>query len=430
MTVAALEHVESELGCELVALVFLGGTEKLPDTSGFSFRNLPLYYGAGQIADLRRALAETGAGLVLDLSDEPVLGYVERFRLISEALAAGASYRGADFFFEAPARPFACDKVSLGVWGSGKRVGKTAMSGFVARRLAEKGLRPCVCTMGRGGPPEPELLDVPADVTDDYLRARAKAGWHAASDHFEDAMMGRVVAVGCRRCGGGMAGAPFYSNVPQGAALACRQDADVILFEGSGAAIPPVGVDAVMLVASAAQPNDYLLGYLGPYRLLLSDMVVVTMCEEFLVSSDKLRKLIDGILSINPEVKVVKTVFRPQPLGELRGRNVYLASTAPGPAADRQAKHLAEVYGAVVVGTSSNLADRKKLIRDLAGTAGADVLVTELKAAGVDTVSLFAYENDKELVYLENLPVALDGASLEEEIDHLEEIARSRSARR
>jgi cyclic 2,3-diphosphoglycerate synthetase len=88
-------------------------------------------------------------------------------------------------------------------------------------------------------------------VTDSYLRARALDGRHAASDHFEDAMMGRVVAVGCRRCGGGMAGKPFYSNVPEGAAIACAQEADVVIFEGSGAAIPPVGMDSVMLAAAA-----------------------------------------------------------------------------------------------------------------------------------------------------------------------------------
>jgi cyclic 2,3-diphosphoglycerate synthetase len=284
--------------------------------------------------------------------------------------------------------------------------------------------------MGRGGPADPELLAAPSEVTDSYLRSRALAGRHAASDHFEDAMMGGVVAVGCRRCGGGMAGAPFYSNVSEGALLACAQDADMVIFEGSGAAIPPVGADATMLVASMTQPIEYVLGYLGPYRLLLSDLLVVTMCEEILVSSEKLRKLIDGVCAINPEVKVVKTVFRPRPLGELRERKVFLTSTAAGPAMAGQAEHLVEEYGAELVGSSANLADRKRLASDLAGAGEAEVLVTELKAAGVDTVSLFAQENGKELVYLENLPVAIDGDSIEREIDRLAAVARERAAGR
>ena len=127
--------------------------------------------------------------------------------------------------------------------------------------------------------------------------------------------------MGCRRCGGGMAGEPFYSNVSEGAVIACSQDCDVVIFEGSGAAIPPVGVDAV---TAGRRPRSNRTSTCsntsGRYRLLLSDVVVVTMCEDFLVSSDKLAKLIDGILSINPGVKVVKTVFRPRPIGDIQGK--------------------------------------------------------------------------------------------------------------
>jgi cyclic 2,3-diphosphoglycerate synthase len=419
----ALRFLQESKGYRLVALVFLGGTEKLAAFDPTMFGGLPVYHGAGQVADLRRAIAENPAQAVFDLSDEPVVGYRERFRLVSEALALGLIYNGADFSFKPPGSPYLCAKPSIGVWGSGKRVGKTAVSGHLARHLASKGQKPWVCTMGRGGPVEPELILKPEEVTDEYLRRKVVEGCHAASDHFEDAMIGSVPAVGCRRCGSGLAGEPFYSNVAQGAEIACRQEADIVIFEGSGAAIPPVGVDSVMLVASAAQPLEYLLGYLGPYRLLRSDLVVVTMCEEFQVSSEKLRNLIDGVLSINPEVKVVKTVFRPRPLGDLSERKAFLVSTAPEGALQVQVEHLEEEYGARMVGSSSNLADRGKLAADLERAGDADVMVTELKAAGVDTVSVFAKRNGKELVYLENLPVALEG-DLEEEMDQLAGTAR------
>ena len=211
--------------------------------------------------------------------------------------------------------------------------------------------------------------------------------------------------------------------------MACGGGADVVLFEGSGAANPPVRVDAVLLVVSAAQPKEYVLGYLGPYRLLLSDLVVVTMCEDFLVPSNELRELVSGIEAINPGVKVLKTVFRPRPLGGVEGRTVFIASTAPVKAVEVQCAHLEAAYGARVVGYSPNLADRRKLLKDLRGASGAEVLATELKAAGVDTVSMTAEKTGKELVYLENVPVALEG-SLEEEIDGLYDIARRRHAGR
>jgi cyclic 2,3-diphosphoglycerate synthetase len=71
-----------------------------------------------------------------------------------------------------------------------------------------------VVAMGRGGPAEPEVIDGAAvALTVEDLLAWSRRGRHAASDHFEDAVLSRVVTVGCRRCGGGMAGEPFVSNV-------------------------------------------------------------------------------------------------------------------------------------------------------------------------------------------------------------------------
>ena len=56
----------------------------------------------------------TGARVVVDLSDEPVVGYRERFRLASAALAAGARYVGADF--EADMARMAADKITQEWW--------------------------------------------------------------------------------------------------------------------------------------------------------------------------------------------------------------------------------------------------------------------------------------------------------------------------
>ena len=41
-----------------------------------------------------------------------------------------------------------------------------------------------------------------------------------------------------------MAGAPFASNVLEGARLAASLEPDVVVFDGSGAAIPPIATSA------------------------------------------------------------------------------------------------------------------------------------------------------------------------------------------
>ena len=56
--------------------------------------------------------------------------------------------------------------------------------------------------------------------------------------------------------------------------------------------IPPVRADATILIVPASIPDEYLAGYLGSYRLLLADFVVVTMCEEPFGSSSKISSLL------------------------------------------------------------------------------------------------------------------------------------------
>src|SRR5207248_6488302 len=106
-----------------------------------------------------------------------------------------------------------------------------------------------VVAMGRGGPREPELVEAPPVLHE--LLSLSRAGRHAASDHLEIAALAGVPTIGCRRCGGGLAGAVSSSNVGDGSALAAERGADVVVFDGSGAAIPPVAVDRRVLVVGA-----------------------------------------------------------------------------------------------------------------------------------------------------------------------------------
>jgi cyclic 2,3-diphosphoglycerate synthetase len=215
---------------EWVGAILVGGTEKL--------REEVADYGVPLVDDLGEA------EVVVDLSDEPVLGPVERFEWASRALAAGLSYVGADFRFDPPElEPFPLPSIS--VIGTGKRVGKTAVTVHLARVLA-RDRSVVVVAMGRGGPPEPELVETPPTVEE--LVARSEAGRHAASDHLEIAALAGVPTIGCRRAGGGLAGGVAVSNVAEGARLAAELRPDVVLFDGSGASIPPVATARRVLV--------------------------------------------------------------------------------------------------------------------------------------------------------------------------------------
>ena len=266
------------------------------------------------------ALDGVEADLVVDLSDEPVLGPRERMLWASRALALGLPYVGADFRFDPP--PLIRSSVpSLAVIGLGKRIGKTAVAGHVARVLAQD-RRVVVVAMGRGGPAEPELVEEPPSLDD--LLALSRAGRHAASDHLEAAALAGVPAVGCRRAGGGLAGAPFESNVLEGAQLAAAQlDPELLVFDGSGAALPPVEADARILVTNGR--HDARAG-LNAYRVLVSDLVVDTG------GADR-----EAIRSIS-DVPVVAAELRLRPVEPLGGRRTAVFTTGPASTDDLDAE--------------------------------------------------------------------------------------------
>jgi cyclic 2,3-diphosphoglycerate synthetase len=335
----------AEMPYDVVAALLVGGTEKLKGGEDYG---VPLV----------DSLDAVDADLVVDLSDEPVLGPRERMLWASRALALGLPYVGSDFRFEPPSfEPVGVP--SLAVIGVGKRIGKTAVTGHVARVLS-RDRRVVVVAMGRGGPAEPELVETPPTVDD--LVALARAGRHAASDHLETAALAGVPTVGCRRAGGGLAGAPFADNVREGAELAASLSPDFIVFDGSGAAIPPVAADARILVVNGA--HDIRAG-LNAYRVLVSDLVVDTGGAD--------RKEIAAIA----DVPVVSAELRLQPMEPLAGRRTAVFTTGPAPT---------EGLDADVVHVSRNLANRDALRAELE-TVDAEVYLVELKAAAIDVVA-------------------------------------------
>jgi cyclic 2,3-diphosphoglycerate synthase len=410
------------LGHHVVAALLVGGTEKLqagevPDLG------VPVATAeAGLAPALGAALDEHRPDVVLDLSDEPVLGYRERMEVAAVVLQRRVVYEGPDFRLTPPPAAPAPDGVpTLAVIGTGKRTGKTAIAGEVARRADALGLDPVVIAMGRGGPPTPTLVER-GTVTLDTLRDLARSGGHAASDYLEDAITTGVTTIGARRAGGGLAGAPFDSNVPEAVALAAARRPGLLLLEGSGAGVPPVDWDAGILVIPAHCPVEYLTGYLGPYRLLRTDLAIVTMGNSPGSGFEDLPALTDHLRRTLGDARYVVTDFFPVPLTDVTGRDVFFATTAPGDVAAKQAQHLEAAHGCRVVGWSARLADRAGLVEDLDAARGYDVLLTELKAAAVDVASERALAAGADVVFVDNRAETVSGqtdlgTALQETID-------------
>jgi cyclic 2,3-diphosphoglycerate synthetase len=393
-------------GHEVLAALFVGGREKL------GARGLPdlgvrtVDGGADPPATLVAVLDELGPEAVLDLSDEPVLGYRERFRLAATALAHGRPYLGSDFRLDPPISGPPLPVPTIAVIGTGKRTGKTAIAAELARMAHRRDLRPFIVAMGRGGPPEPQVAE-PGSVTVSRLLDLVRMGEHAASDYLEDALTTGVPAVGARRCGGGLAGAPFVTNVRSGAELAVESGAGIVILEGSGASIPPIPWDSGLLVVPVSAPPEYLGGYLGPFRLLLSDLVVFTMGSGP-NGPENLFALKSHTQRVRGDVRLVVTDFVPVPLGDVRGRDAFFTTTAPGAVAERQVASLEEDHGCRVVGWSARLADRAGLAQDMEGAGRYEVLLTELKAAAVDVACAKALAKGADVVFVDNRPVALE----------------------
>ena len=408
----AMQSVQQSLDVEGVAAAFLGGTEKIREGTDYG---VPLVEDKDPVSAVEKALADYEVDMVVDLSDEPVIGYKERMKIASLALYAGARYLGSDFELKPPDLRPVSTKPAMAVIGTGKRVGKTAISGYLARLLVTEGFDPGVVSMGRGGPQRPEVIEGhKMEVGSEYLLEALGRGAHAASDYYETAALSRVITVGCRRCGGGLAGEPFVSNVLEGAEIANGLDTRVTLFDGSGAAMPPVQVERRVLVAGANQDPEYIVGFLGTYRLLLSDLLLLTMSEEPMADSKKVSGLVAAVRKVRPDLVVIPTVFRPRPVGKVEGLRVGYVSTAPPAVLDTLSRHLWEHYGCEVVAASGNLSDRKRLGADLEEMSGVEAYLTEIKAAAVDVVTRRGAAEGKPVFYCDNDPVGegLDRALL------------------
>lgn len=409
---------------DLKACVFVGGTEKVDQVDMLPDQlQTKVYFKSGikkgviPMDLIDEALSEIAPETVIDLSDEPIVNYHSRFQIACRLMEHNVEYIGSDFHFCPPDLPRLLKKPSLAVSGTAKRIGKTAMAGYIARLIdRQKGLHPAIVTMGRGGPETPEIIRGRELVfSPELLVEESLKGKHACSDHWEDAYTSKVTTIGCRRCAGGMAGQVFISNVAQGIELANNLEENFVILEGSGATLPPAQTDKHILLIGSHQDLNYIQNYFGPFRVSIADLVIVTLCDDQLISREKVLSIRDSILAIKPDVEIALTNFVPKPLGDLKNKKVFLVTTAPNNIVEKSMiPYLEENYNCQVLGSSPYLSNREFLRRDLKGIDEVDVVLTEIKAAAVDVVAKTALNMGKEVCFMDNEPILVGGGTVQD----------------
>ena len=254
----------------------------------------------------RRAL---GPSVVVDLSDEPVLGPVERFCAREpRARAAALPYVGADFRLDPPVfEPFAVP--SLAVVGTGKRVGKTAVTGHLARLLSHTNRASSSSRWAGVGRREPEVDHRAADgrCPRRALAQRASRGVGPPRDGGADGRRdGRLPALRRRSRGGGR-----QLERRGGRAVAAALGPDLVdLRRKRRRAAARSPTDRRVVVVGGHQDPRVAAGYLNKYRLLLADLVVVTMAEDG--SGVRSASGTPSVVSCGPESEVVATRAAPR----------------------------------------------------------------------------------------------------------------------
>ena len=414
----AVNMLKSCFSGSFAGIIFLGGTEKLvlEDLEGYFGEKI--YVIRELDNDFCDALRHFRPDIAYDLSDEPVVNYRRRMKVASFCMANQCSYMGPDFLFNWEKAGIKLSKRSISIIGTGKRIGKTAISSYVARLFSENDINVTVLAMGRGGPRKPQLVKGDEiDIDPEYLLGLSRKGLHASSDYIEDAMLSEITTIGCRRCGGGFAGTIFMTNLEEGAKIADGLDTDLVIVEGSGASIPGIETDSKLCVIGAFQDWDSLRGYLGIYRIMLADLIILTMCERPLSDSSKIKFLEEKIKKYNPGAAILRTVFRPKPLSSIKGKKVFMAMTADPLIESNIRKYMEREYGCRITGTSFNLSHRDRLRKDLDESPAFDTILTELKAAAVDVLTEYASKKAIEISYIDNIPLVTSrGKDLKNEL--------------
>ena len=327
---------------------------------------------------LRRARSSTrssdalehDAEVVVDLSDEPVLGPPDRLRLASRALALGLPYVGADFRFDPPAlEPF--DLPSLGIVGTGKRVGKTAVAGHAAR-VARRALRRRRRRHGPRRAPGARGRRDAADRSTTCSRSRAPGATPPRTTSRTPRSPGSSRSAAAAPAAGSPArrSSRTSTRAPRSPPSARRTSSS------SRAAAPRSRRSrrAARARRRRRPAPEVATGYLNAYRILVSDLVVLVRSAAASRRRDPRADRRAGARGAAPR----------------RGRSSPStgASRSSRPRPRTRATHRAglDEQGADVVHVSTSLARPRRLRAELE-SVDADTYLVELKAAAIDVVA-------------------------------------------
>ena len=386
-----------ELPYEFVAAHLVGGTEKLRGDEDYG------------VVARRRSRRARSPSTGRSSSSTSRTSRCSARRSASGSRAAcsppGLPYVGADFRFDPPElEPFPLP--SIAIIGTGKRVGKTAVTAHAARLLrARPGRRrrrdgtrraararggegrarrrrACSSSRAPGGTPPP--------TTSRPRRSPASRPSAAAA---------------------AAAGSPGRS--PSRTSTRARSSRsssrpDLVLFDGSGAAIPPVETSRRVLVVGAATDRDVATGYLNA--------LPAPRLRPRRPDDGRSGLRLGGAARRGGRARAARAGDdAPAAPGRAgRGATVAFFSTAPEAAHDAR-RHLRDEHGADVVHVSGSLADRTKLREELEHV-DAEVFLVELKAAAIDVVAEAARERGVDVVLAGNDVLSVDGQDLDAEL--------------
>ena len=176
------------------------------------------------------------------------------------------------------------------------------------------------------------------------LLARAERGEHAASDFLEDALIAGVPPWAPADAAAASPAGPSSRTSPAAAAAAVRAG------RGPGDPGGERGGDAYGPVGRRDPGRPRLVrpalsGYMGPLRVLLSDLWSLSLervqcwARQPFRSRSQLRRL-------RPGVRVAVAELQPVPLADVRGKDAFFATTANPDIAERLGEALERMRGA------------------------------------------------------------------------------------
>jgi len=432
---SAITYAMEEIG-NVTGAVILGSIEKIGEPEELKKLSIPVIYDSAlnSIERIQKGLAEFQPEKVYDLAGAPTVLTSTRNEFASVITASGATYEGLDFTFTGDRnvpllRDFILhrtDITTLGFLGTGKRVGKTSVINTMAK-LMDK-YRPVFITMGRGGPVTPVLISPEGyRLTHEHILELSKKSGHICSDNWQTALSTGFPVIGCFRVGEAYrTGVAAFSNVWEGTKMAEKLAPELLIYQGSGIARPPVRLNGEIVIIGADQDPE-TFGKIERYSIIKGDMIVITKCDTG--NKEKLRKFLDLLVSTH---LIIETVFKPRPLipehSSLKGKKVIFFTTAPPCAIESQKKYLEEHYECQIVNHSNNLANKKLLSEDMKKFKdNFDTVLTEFKAAAIMVMEEML-QRGKEVIICENELIAAKNQDLKSALNEVIGMAFARNS--